>query len=68
MCVERERKREREREREKERGEREGARRREPKERENGEIDNGTRCFEIITLLGNCAMILKRPLDHHHVF
>ena len=64
MCVERER------EREKERGERErgGARRREPKERENGEIDNGTRCFEIITLLGNCAMILKHPLDHHHVF
>ena len=60
MCVERERKRE-----EIERG---GARRREPKERENGEIDNGTRCFEIITLLGNCAMILKRPLDHHHVF
>ena len=60
MCVERERKRE-----ERERG---GARRREPKEREKGEIDNGTRCFEIITLLGNCAMILKRPLDHHHVF
>ena len=61
MCVERERKRKRE---ERERG----ARRREPKERDNGEIDNGTRCFEIITLLGNCAMILKRPLDHHHVF
>ena len=60
MCVERERKRE-----ERERG---GARRQDPKERENGEIDNGTRCFEIITLLGNCAMILKRPLDHHHVF
>ena len=64
MCRERERKRERERERrERERG----ARRREPKERENREIDNGTWCFEIITLLGNCAMILKRPLDHHHV-
>ena len=61
MCVEREKG--------KERGVREwGARRREPKERENGEIDNGTRCFEIITLLGNCAMILKRPLDLHHVF
>ena len=63
MCDERERKRE-----EREERERGGARRREPKERENGEIDNGTRCFEIITLLGNCAMILKRPLDHHHVF
>ena len=57
------------RERERERREREvGAKRREPKERDKGEIDNGTRCFEIITLLGNCAMILKRPLDHHHVF
>ena len=62
------RERERERERKREERERGGARRREPKERENGEIDNGTRCFEIITLLGNCAMILKRPLDHHHVF
>ena len=65
MCVE---KRERERERKREERERGGEKRREPKERENGEIDNGTRCFEIITLLGNCAMILKRPLDHHHVF
>ena len=52
MCVE---KRERERERKREERERGGARRREPKEREDGEIDNGTRCFEIITLLGNCV-------------